>query len=120
MSAKTCLDMALSRLQLAAFPALCRPDQPLDPSFRPLTSPILAPIRAYEIGCYIFWYLRKVTLKWTAGATVARLTPDQKVIRSNRVWFNALLFHDFFFVICATATDTDTHHPFPSSLISRP
>jgi hypothetical protein len=24
----------------------------------------------------------------TAGATVARSTPDRKVIRSNRVWFN--------------------------------
>ena len=27
------------------------------------------------------------SLKWTAGATVARSTPDRKVIRSNRVWF---------------------------------
>ena len=25
----------------------------------------------------------------TAGATVARSTPDRKVIRSNRVWFNS-------------------------------
>ena len=31
--------------------------------------------------------------KGTAGATVARSTPDRKVIRSNRVWFNYFLNH---------------------------
>jgi hypothetical protein len=31
--------------------------------------------------------LKSCTISRTAGATVARSTPDRKVIRSNRVWF---------------------------------
>jgi hypothetical protein len=31
----------------------------------------------------------------TAGATVARSTPDRKVIRSNRVWFNTAANPEF-------------------------
>ena len=27
-----------------------------------------------------------ISSNWAAGATVARSTPDRKVIRSNRVW----------------------------------
>jgi hypothetical protein len=33
----------------------------------------------------------------TGGATVARLTPDQKVVRSNRARFNTKLILRFFF-----------------------
>ena len=35
----------------------------------------------------------------TAGATVARSTPDRKVIRSNRVWFNTYSFDWFVFLL---------------------
>jgi hypothetical protein len=40
--------------------------------------------------------LATISSKWIPGATAARLTPDQKVIRSNRVGFRKV-FWSFIF-----------------------
>lgn len=40
----------------------------------------------------------------TAGATVARSTPDRKVIRSNRVWFNTSFIDHLYFLPAFTPT----------------
>jgi hypothetical protein len=52
----------------------------------------------------------------TAGATVARSTPDRKVIRSNRVWFNTATHLCFFYLLNPRGKKNFLYFLFPRNL----